>query len=80
MYVVYIRFITVKKQKTLARATSKNASASAARARAVVANPPSSPVVVVLTRIVSAAGTVAPPLDSLALVRRVRRVQRLHVG
>jgi|TARA_B100001769_G_scaffold257490_1_gene235634 hypothetical protein len=41
---------------------------------------PSSPVVVVLTRIVSAAGTVAPPLDSLALVRRVRRVQRLHVG
>jgi hypothetical protein len=37
MYVVYIRFITVKKQKTLARATSKNASASAARARAVVA-------------------------------------------
>tara|TARA_B100000683_G_scaffold269358_1_gene306208 strand:- start:11874 stop:12104 length:231 start_codon:yes stop_codon:yes gene_type:complete len=41
---------------------------------------PSSPVVVVLTRSVSAAGTVAPPLDSLALVRRVRRVQRLHVG
>jgi len=43
---------------------------------------PSSPVVVVVVviRIVSAAGTVAPPLDSLALVRRVRRVQRLHVG
>jgi hypothetical protein len=39
-------------------------------------------VVVVVNVIVfaSAAGTVASPLESLALVCRVRRVQRLHVG